>query len=1169
MRKLRNYLSLFLLALAGITNVNAQSYTVDLDNPIMDIEEAVGKPVFIRTCDVASENRYMSGTKSSTTTDDNAVYYFEASGKTVLDTDGTTQLPTYYLKQFSTGKYLKDQKNLAPGQDSSDQMPEDREDPNDYVVYTTNKDEAFEFTALTWDGESETGRRGAINKGSHLQLDNILSGGFIFTRAKAFETSDEGSNYVYIGYLGNIFLSPYTDTNVWDLFPALEATPEDYLLTGLNAIAPQGYDSYTAGDDPGLYAPAALQAAKDAYDAANALYDTANFTLEQAKKAIADLKAADDALKAAVNPMREGYFFIHDNRQGTQYWIYASGQNMKIAGNPEISSPVTAEQAPYIWKLTKAEGTDQWYFQNYGTGEYATLTRNGNAVQTGSTPDAYEVKTATTAGFNIYNPAKKAEAWNSFHNQGLVLGFWQDFNDLGNCWSFKGISQSEIDVLEEIVAQQRLNNALKDVYDKAEATYSGARTFKADGATPDHNFDDPGLVTAAEALSSNALSTGEPADKCFIGALIDGDVNTYFHSAWGAGGAPQPATWHYLQADLGQQVSTVLLKYGQRLGQVNICNPTKLQVFATNTPEDEASWVDCGSLALTYSIPLPPLTEDGTQIDNFFGMAGIELPAAYRHFRFEVRATTSDKKYDGYPFWYLSELRYYAGEYDAENSIYNVVSESVRTAFEAQLANAKAKLSAGAATQDDIDKLKAAYDALIVELPDPARLTKAITDAETVNDAAIIGTEVGTYSEEAKAKLTAAIETANNAVKPVMQIAEIEAAISALNAAVTEFKASIILPEAGKYYLIRSKGVTVPEAMVYSSGTARQSGIKYTAQVALDPDNEESEKADAIQHADHPNHVWVIEKAAAGKIVIRNLATGMYIGSQTENAGAVEQSLEPVEHEVFSVGTAGQFTFKVSDGGYFNVNRNGTLVAWNDVNDGNAKFAVEEVESNSFSADGTFYLKVSAGQYQVMTLNYDILGYVVSDNSALYSLVGQNDNNQLVLAQINGGEIKAGTPFIYKSAPSGELTNGEEGFYLTKSMNNGAPEYNFEATEVNGLQGVLYEAVTPALNTAVFYNGQLFVLSEGSADYLKSVSAGSGYFNGKHALGVSETGDALVTIPEGSVINSIENVVILPETVNVYNTSGVLVRQGVKSADAVKGLPAGIYVVGGQKLLVK
>ena len=47
------------------------------------------------------------------------------------------------------------------------------------------------------------------------------------------------------------------------------------------------------------------------------------------------------------------------------------------------------------------------------------------------------------------------------------------------------------------------------------------------------------------------------------------------------------------------------------------------------------------------------------------------------------------------------------------------------------------------------------------------------------------------------------------------------------------------------------------------------------------------------------------------------------------------------------------------------------------------------------------------------------------------------------------------------------------------------------------------------------------------------------------------------------------NVVVLPSVVNVYSIDGTLVRKNVKSVNAAKNLPAGVYVIGGQKVIIK
>ena len=46
-------------------------------------------------------------------------------------------------------------------------------------------------------------------------------------------------------------------------------------------------------------------------------------------------------------------------------------------------------------------------------------------------------------------------------------------------------------------------------------------------------------------------------------------------------------------------------------------------------------------------------------------------------------------------------------------------------------------------------------------------------------------------------------------------------------------------------------------------------------------------------------------------------------------------------------------------------------------------------------------------------------------------------------------------------------------------------------------------------------------------------------------------------------------VVVLPSVVNVYGINGQLIKKSVKAANATKNLPAGVYVIGGQKVLVK
>ena len=199
MKKFSYFLSLLLFFVAGVANVQAQYYEPgsELDN----MDQIVGKKVFVKT-NTQETDTYMCGTKGTTTVSDDCLMMFEEVEG--LKVDG---YQCYRLKQVSTGKYIKDHQ-LLPGEDTSDNHPDDA-DP--YVALTANPSEAFAFTALAYEADSEDLRKMATeDKGNQ----SLVNGGFIFTRAAL---CSDGSP-TYLGYWGSVFMSPYTDTNTWTIW---------------------------------------------------------------------------------------------------------------------------------------------------------------------------------------------------------------------------------------------------------------------------------------------------------------------------------------------------------------------------------------------------------------------------------------------------------------------------------------------------------------------------------------------------------------------------------------------------------------------------------------------------------------------------------------------------------------------------------------------------------------------------------------------------------------------------------------------------------------------------------------------------------------------------------------------------------------------------------------
>ena len=84
----------------------------------------------------------------------------------------------------------------------------------------------------------------------------------------------------------------------------------------------------------------------------------------------------------------------------------------------------------------------------------------------------------------------------------------------------------------------------------------------------------------------NALNSGQK-DGDGLGALLDGNSSTYFHTSWGAN---KPSAYHYLQVDLGDanKVAEFLFNYTTRNGtqQGTSPAPTKIEVYAGNSTDN-------------------------------------------------------------------------------------------------------------------------------------------------------------------------------------------------------------------------------------------------------------------------------------------------------------------------------------------------------------------------------------------------------------------------------------------------------------------------------------------------------------------------------------------------------------------------------------------------------
>ena len=228
----------------------------------------------------------------------------------------------------------------------------------------------------------------------------------------------------------------------------------------------------------------------------------------------------------------------------------------------------------------------------------------------------------------------------------------QRFNDLtdiiaeGNAALFTlntNLSKAYTNVCEAVYEQLGLGDLYK-LYTQAEEITSPL------GKAPDYSPFLPtytagsNILTSADQLSTNKQETSEGP----IRNLVDGDKNTYFHSTWDANN--EDKAYAYLQIDLKGAHKDLLLDFTKRYNFTgNKGYPVQFHVFATNTPNDEESWKDCG-----YSNFLRYYNDNKQN-----GQTIVRLGGDYQYVRLQVEKTGGMDKSKGNLYFALGELAIY------------------------------------------------------------------------------------------------------------------------------------------------------------------------------------------------------------------------------------------------------------------------------------------------------------------------------------------------------------------------------------------------------------------------------------------------------------------------------------------------------------------------------
>lgn len=1185
----------------------AQAYQ---EGDLLETEEAVtSQDVLLMSTGGYHANEYLCGQGYATSVSKDCVYRFEK-------VDGTADgYNLYVLKRVATGEYFADY-TVGDEEDTSD-SPFD----GHMTKLTTDKAQAMKFTVVAGVENSDDPR--AASAGGNQDFSRV---GFVL--ATDHRADNAGANVQYLGHYSEPFYSLYNDTNYWLIFSVFQPTGKDKLLAYTTAY--YGTDNadpalnYPAGTTAGYFKAGLVDAAhaawKEAYDilqveGSYTLTDEeTNVLCDKIENTMTALTAAD-----ARFPLTAGRYFINDNRD-TKLYLNATTVSNKDAWSCSaytVPEELDYSAASYLWDVEIA-GQDSIYLKHLLTGLYVQSSMaDNNHYALGKEPVALKLSAPTAGNRAAFWITPKGNERACTNPAGWMLS-WTDVNDAGNHFSFTAVDVDDAKIAQWAAEakQIKLNETLATTYANATAQYNGGNVFnRPEGATYTGLFTEDGKMVSAtgDEANSNWWCNKKQGNEGTYEALTDNDPTSYFHSNWGGGEfEPSIEKNHYLVAKLDAPASgDIMIKVAKRATGNDY--PTQFAVYGANDFDKAAgtaSWVFQGYADISYTDSVAYTMKDAAGNDSIassikdgVGVAYAHLDASYAYLRFSATKTqyNAGKPANNRGYFCLAQMNVWpttgvvktvTPEYQealtAAPEVYATLGEEIK--------KAAAELAAGKATQAQIDALNAAIEAFKNNLPVPSRVTDAYNAAKAFLDAAntnnMIGTELAQYSQETADALQATLAKYETFDK--IDLVSINTAVNEINAAFSAFKGSVRLPEAGKFYTIKSASTKVVaeadkqsqgyqgaiyNAIVYSTGNNKSnslsdanSAVRFTfanhsSEVTADGETSldamMSSLSDSISLKDDASYVWKAETAQDGKMVLRNLATGMYL---TGANGKLYQSTEPtpilgegVKPNVFRF-NLGEDAKGVTQ--YMNTKgATGTVVPWKDPADENSYWQFNELADDDYTTECFAVKGVKEGQFYACTFPVAV---TPDGNAVLYTVLGVNEaKDKLILAEVKD-EVPAGTPVILLADV---LTNNGEGTVgnLTVGCEDlASAEFVFEPKVGDGLCGVLCEPVEIAETCGHIANGKIVtgaytVPCNGAYLANAAITAEKGKASIDLAKGV---GDTLTGIDDAKVV-------VLPSVVNVYGINGQLIKKSVKAANATKNLPAGVYVIGGQKVLVK
>ncbi|MBR5480641.1 MAG: discoidin domain-containing protein [Bacteroidaceae bacterium] len=774
-------------------------------------------------------------------------------------------------------------------------------------------------------------------------------------------------------------------------------------------------------------------------------------------------------------------------------------------------------------------------------------------------------------------------------------------------WFLEPVSDEEAQALIEAYAPIKNHDVLvmqyKEVLGKAQAAMSVANEAYTQA-----------YITKNEQFSSHVTEPNEGS----LSNLLDGNSDTFWHSAWSSGSRPMGT--HFIDITFDEPIEGDIHAWIQRRGSnSNDDNPTTWNIYGSNeetalesqadfdnaAEEEWAGQVTAGWELIKDSVSTPWSSSAPTVVTPDFN-----VPTPYKYMRFVCIGTSGPNfpDYNNRGYFHLGGFQIYKTLGKPQIATMGEIGATMLAELEKAAGLADEDI-----TIDDLNSLTAAYEAFYAILKDPTEMRNTVAKYANYPNMLVIGEEPGTWDGDAEANALAEILTAANEYDKggAYDQAKLDEYVTLIEVAAEAFMKAAKGVSTDKWYRFRFPTEETYTKNGWSSGNIIQNegyniGNLWGQYVAVasfletgeyegNPDilvkeNEEMREGNALfftEMDDISNEdASLFRFIAIGDTayIIQNKGTGLYLNCKSTNDNDVSLSLNPTTFQITPTGYGSILFAGKSLAGENKTNLhaqrwNHRLVTWEATDPGsNSGLWLETVADVADDVAKVFTRDYVAGQIYPICNSTGVK--VAEGDVALYTVAGtytEGEENFLALNTIT--ETQPGVPYFAIVGTPDDYVESEEVLadaYIFEQTGTG---FAAKADSINGLIGT-YEAMTVAKgvvvfdkNTAATAEDKVVENEDGSFSSVtnRSVGRNSAYLKfGYTQADPAGTYDLVIkidgtpTIMDG-IQNALENVA---KSGTVYDLSGRQVKKNATLND-LKGLGRGIYILNGVKVMVK